>query len=285
MTSTNRAASVRARLLNRAKADRMDFNLILTRYSLERLLYRLSVSPWADQFLLKGALLFDLWFDQPHRPTRDIDLLGFGSSEIDDLIEVFQQVCVQSSDDGMVFDERSVQAARIRKEANYEGVRVTLLGTLDGARCSVQIDVGYGDAVTPAAELVQFPALLEDVTSPSLRAYPVYSVIAEKYEAIVSLGMANTRLKDYFDLWFLATYAEIDEAVLLKAIQATFARRRTEVPKAAPLGLSDTFAVSPIKQQQWQAFLSKSKLKAPDLTEVAAVLRRFLRLPDAGAAG
>lgn len=263
----------------------MDFNLILTRYSLERLLYRLSVSPWADQFLLKGALLFDLWFDQPHRPTRDIDLLGFGSSEIDDLIEVFQQVCVQSSDDGMVFDQRSVQAARIRKEANYEGVRVTLLGTLDGARCSVQIDVGYGDAVTPAAELVQFPALLEDVTSPSLRAYPVYSVIAEKYEAIVSLGMANTRLKDYFDLWFLATYAEIDEAVLLKAIQATFARRRTEVPKAAPLGLSDTFAVSPIKQQQWQAFLSKSKLKAPDLTEVAAVLRRFLRLPDAGAAG
>jgi len=145
--------------------------------------------------LLKGALLFDLWFDQPHRPTRDIDLLGFGPSEIDDLIEVFQQVCVQTSDDGVVFDQGSVQAARIRKDANYEGVRVTLTGKLDVARCPVQIDIGYGDAVTPAAELVQFPALLEDVAPPSLRAYPVYTVIVEKYEAIVSLGMTNTGLK------------------------------------------------------------------------------------------
>lgn len=285
MKATNRAASVRARLLNRARADRTDFNLILTRYSLERLLYRLSVSPRADQFLLKGALLFDLWFDQPHRPTRDIDLLGFGPSELDDLIEVFQQVCVRPSDDGMVFDQGSVQAARIRKEANYEGVRVTLLGTLDGARCSVQIDVGYGDAVTPAAELVQFPALLEDVPPPSLRAYPVYTVIAEKYEAIVSLGMANTRLKDYFDLWFLVVYAEIDEAILFQAIQATFARRRTEVPTATPLGLSEAFAASPIKRQQWQAFLSKSKLIAPDLAEVIAALRRLFGLVDSGAAG
>ena len=285
MKAANRDASVRARLLNRAKADRLDFNLILTRYSLERLLYRLSISPWSDQFLLKGALLFDLWFDQPHRPTRDIDLLGFGPSEIDDLVELFQQVCVQTSDDGMVFDQGSVQATRIRKDANYEGVRVTLTGKLDSARCPVQIDIGYGDAVTPAAELVQFPALLEDVAPPSLRAYPVYTVIAEKYEAIVSLGMANTRLKDYFDLWFLSTYAKIDEAILRQAIQATFARRRTEVPTVLPLGLSDAFAASPIKQQQWRAFLSKSKLVAPGLAEVLAVLRRLIGLPDSGAAG
>jgi hypothetical protein len=122
-------------LLNRAKADRIDFNLILTRYSLERLLYRLSISPWSDQFLLKGALLFDLWFDQPHQPTRDIDLLGFGPSEIDDLVEVFQQVCIQTSDDGMVFDQISVQAARTGKDANYAGVRVTVTGKLDVARC------------------------------------------------------------------------------------------------------------------------------------------------------
>jgi len=122
MKATNRAASVRARLLNRARTERMDFNLMLTRYSLERLLYRLSVSAWADQFLLKGALLFDLWFDQPHRPTRDIDLLGFGPSEIDHLIEVFQQVCTIPSDDGIIFDHASVRAATIRKEANYEGV-------------------------------------------------------------------------------------------------------------------------------------------------------------------
>ena len=132
---------------------------------------------------------------------------------------------------------------------------------------------------------MQFPALLEDVAPPSLRAYPVYTVIAEKYEAIVSLGMTNTRLKDYFDLWFLATYAKTDEAILRQAIQATFARRRTEVPTVLPLGLSDAFAASSIKQQQWRAFLSKSKLIAPGLAEVLAVLRRLLGLPDSGAAG
>lgn len=280
MKTTNRAASIRARLLNRARTERADFNLMLTRYSLERLLYRLSVSPWADQFLLKGALLFDLWFDQPHRPTRDIDLLGFGPSEIDHLIEVFQKVCTMPSDDGILFDHASVRAAPIRKEANYEGVRVTLIGTLDNARCSVQIDVGYGDAVTPAPELVQFPALLDDVAAPSLRAYPVYTVIAEKYEAIVSLGMANTRMKDYFDLWFLATYAEIDAAVLRQAVQATFARRRTKLPTSVPMGLSGTFVASSIKQQQWRAFLSKSKLEAPGLGEVIAKLRRLLALDD-----
>jgi hypothetical protein len=280
MKATNRAASVRARLLNRARTEKADFNLMLTRYSLERLLYRLSVSPWAGQFLLKGALLFDLWFDQPHRPTRDIDLLGFGPSDIEHLVEVFQQVCTMPSDDGIHFDNASVRAAPIRKEANYEGVRVTLVGTLDNARCSVQIDVGYGDAVTPAPELVQFPALLDDVVAPSLRAYPVYTVIAEKYEAIVSLGMANTRMKDYFDLWFLATYAEIDAAVLRQAVQATFARRRTEVPAVVPMGLSGTFVASPIKQQQWRAFLSKSKLEAPGLDEVIATLRRLLAIGD-----
>jgi predicted nucleotidyltransferase component of viral defense system len=278
MKATNRGASVRARLLNRARAERADFNLMLTRYSLERLLYRLSVSPWADEFLLKGALLFDLWFDQPHRPTRDIDLLGFGSSDLEHLIEVFQQVCTQAADDGMVFDPPSVKAAPIRKEANYEGVRVTLIGILDAARCSVQIDVGYGDAVTPAPELVTFPALLDDIAPPSLRAYPVYTVIAEKYEAIVSLGMANTRMKDYFDLWFLATYAEVDAAILLQAVQATFARRRTEVPASAPMGLTGAFASSPIKQQQWRAFLSKSKLLAPDLAEVIGQLRGLFSL-------
>ncbi|MBV8636253.1 MAG: nucleotidyl transferase AbiEii/AbiGii toxin family protein [Burkholderiaceae bacterium] len=278
--TTNRAASIRARLLNRARVEKADFNLMLTRYSLERLLYRLSVSPWADQFLLKGALLFDLWFDQPHRPTRDIDLLGFGSSEINHVSEVFQQICTQPSDDGIIFDQASVQAAPIRKEANYEGLRITLIGTLDNARCSVQIDVGYGDAVTPAPELVQFPTLLEDVAAPSLRAYPVYTVIAEKYEAIVSLGMANTRMKDYFDLWFLATYAEIDDAVLLQAVQATLSRRRTDVPTNVPMGLASAFATSPIKQQQWRAFLFKSKLEAPDLNEVIVRLRRLFSLPD-----
>lgn len=276
MKQMNRAASVRARLLNRARADNVDFHQMLTRYSLERLLYRLSISSWSAQFLLKGALLFDLWFDQAHRPTRDIDLLGFGSSEIEHLIEVFQQVCLETSDDGMVFDPASVRATSIRKDANYEGVRVTLTATLHAARCSLQVDVGYGDIVTPAPECVEFPVLLDDIAPARLRAYPVYTVIAEKYEAIVSLGMANTRLKDYFGLWFLATYADIDGAILHQAIQATFGRRETAIPLAVPTGLTDGFADSPIKQQQWRAFLSKSKLKAPDLSQVVEQLRILL---------
>jgi hypothetical protein len=144
----NIGASVRARLLNRAQNSGSDYGMILTKYALERLLYRLSVSRWRDAFLLKGALLFDLWFDQPHRPTRDIDLLGFGSSEVDDVAAVFRDVCVCACEDGMNFDAATVRAAEIRKEANYAGVRVTLLGILDGARCAVQIDVGYGDAIT-----------------------------------------------------------------------------------------------------------------------------------------
>lgn len=135
----NVGASVRARLLNLAKERGSDYGLLLTKYALERLLYRLSVSQWGDAFLLKGALLFDLWFDQPHRPTRDIDLLGFGPSDLEDVAAVFREVCALASEDGMVFDATTVRAAEIRKEANYAGVRVSLLGMLDGARCTVQI--------------------------------------------------------------------------------------------------------------------------------------------------
>ncbi|PWF49321.1 nucleotidyl transferase AbiEii/AbiGii toxin family protein [Massilia glaciei] len=268
----NVGASVRARLLNRARADKLDFNLMLTRFALERLLYRLGVSTWSNEFLLKGALLFDLWFDQPQRPTRDIDLLGFGPAGMEHLAAVFQDVCVQICDDGMIFDQASVMATEIRKDANYEGVRVTLRGVLDGARCAIQIDVGYGDAVTPAAESVSFPVVLADMPAPQLRAYPVYTVVAEKYQAMVSLGIANTRMKDYFDLWILALHASIDRAILNEAIKATFERRGTPIPIDTPLGLSATFATDQMKQQQWKAFLSKNKLKAPDLVEVVEVL-------------
>lgn len=279
----NVGASVRARLLNRARADKVDFNLMLTRYALERLLYRLSASAWSNEFLLKGALLFDLWFDQPQRPTRDIDLLGFGAAGLDHLTTVFQEVCQYACEDGMEFDPASVRATEIRKDANYEGVRVTLVGALDGARCAIQVDVGYGDAVTPAADRVQFPVVLKDMPQPTLRAYPVYTVIAEKYQAMVSLGIANTRMKDYFDLWILAQHATIDRTILTAAIQATFGRRGTPIPVAPPLGLSAVFAADPIKRQQWQAFLSKSGLKAPDLAEVVDVLHGLVGI--AGTSG
>lgn len=155
----NVAASVRAPLLNKARAEKLDFNLLLTRYALERMLYRLSVSEQGGQFLLKGALLFDLWFDLPHRPTHDADLLGFGSADIPYLENLFREISQIASDDGIVFQADSVKAAEIRKEANYAGVRVTMIGLLDGARCPVQIDIGFGDAVTPAPENVQYPVI------------------------------------------------------------------------------------------------------------------------------
>jgi predicted nucleotidyltransferase component of viral defense system len=272
----NVAASVRARLLSRAKEQGMDYNLILTKYALERLLYRLSVSPWGDAFVLKGALLFDLWFDQPHRPTRDMDLLGFGSAEIADVAAVFSEVCALMNEDGITFDPATVSAAEIRKEANCAGVRVTLLGMLDGARCAVQVDVGYGDAVTPEPLRVSYPVLLTDMSPPVLRVYPAYTVVAEKYHAMVSLGMVNTRLKDYFDLWFLARNFAFDPALLQDAIAATFARRSTSLPQQMPLGLSDAFAQDATKVQQWKSFLRKNKLQAPALNTVMDELRPLL---------
>lgn len=272
----NLAASVRARLLNLAKQDGIDFDLILTKYALERLLYRLSASQWQGAFLLKGALLFDLWFDQPHRPTRDIDLLGFGSSELAEVAALFREVCALECDDGMRFDPATVRAVEIRKEANYAGVRVTLLGVLDGARCMLQIDVGYGDAVTPEPERVTYPVLLDDMLAPVMAVYPAYTVVAEKYHAMVSLGMVNTRLKDYFDLWVMFNHMSFDRVLLHEAIAATFSRRVTSLPQNLPMGLSDLFAQDAARQQQWKAFLRKNKLQAPSLNEVLGELRVFL---------
>ena len=201
MTGPDLTASVRARLLNKAKAEQQDFNLVLTRYALERLLYRLGRSTHAEHFLLKGALLFDLWFDIPHRPTRDADLLGFGSADIPRMEAVFRDLCAAACepDDGIRFQAATVSALEIRKEANYAGLRVTLVGLLAGARCPVQVDVGFGDAVTPAPELVDYPAMLPELPGPRLRAYPRYTVVAEKLEALVSLGIANSRMKDDLD--------------------------------------------------------------------------------------
>ncbi|RBC97878.1 nucleotidyl transferase AbiEii/AbiGii toxin family protein, partial [Xanthomonas oryzae pv. oryzae] len=252
------AASVRARLLNKARAERLDFNLLLTRYALERVLYRLSVSEQQGQFLLKGALLFDIWFDIPHRPTHDADLLGFGSTEIPHLEDLFRRISQIASDDGIVFQADSVKAAEIRKEANYAGVRVTMIGLLDGARCTVQIDIGFGDAVTPGPDNVQYPVILDGMPQPQLRVYPRYTVVAEKLEAMVKLGILNSRMKDYFDLWVLAGHSDFDGAVLATAIRATFECRGTAIPPGAPLGLTDEFGLDEQKTKQWQAFLRKN---------------------------
>jgi hypothetical protein len=172
MSPSNIAASIRDRLLNKARTEKLDYNLLLTRYALERMLYRLSISEQRDQFLLKGALLFDLWFDVPHRPTHDADFLGFGSAEIPHLEALFREVCLIEVEDGIVYQPESVKAAEIRKEANYAGVRVTLMGLLDSARCPVQLDIGFGDAVVPGPEEVHYPVILGEMPEPHLRVYP-----------------------------------------------------------------------------------------------------------------
>ena len=271
--SRNLAASIRARLKQRADATKQDFNLILTHYGLERLLYRLSISPHAGNYLLKGALLFSLWYDQPHRPTRDADLLGFGPDDIDTAVAAFREICALEVEDGIAFDPASIKGSIIRKDAGYGGVRIDLLGKLDGARITLQVDIGFGDAVTPAPESVSYPVLLDDLPAPQLRSYPKYTVVAEKFHAVCLLGMANTRMKDYFDLWVLLTEGTLESAGLRRAVEATFARRQLAVPDTVPTGLSDAFSQDAVKQAQWAAFLKKNRLHALDLIEVVSLLR------------
>lgn len=271
--SRNLAASIRARLKKRADTTNQDFNLTLTHYGLERLLYRLSVSPHAANYLLKGALLFSLWYDQPHRPTRDADLLGFGPDDTDTAVSAFREICQIEVEDGIAFDAASVKGSMIRKEAGYGGVRIDLQATLDGARIALQVDIGFGDAVTPAPESVSYPVLLEDLPAPQLRSYPKYTVVAEKLHAVCVLGMANTRMKDYFDLWVLLTEGALETAELRRAVEATFDRRKLAMPGTVPSGLSDAFVQNAAKQSQWAAFLKKNRLEALDLAEVIALLR------------
>lgn len=276
MSIRNMGTSIRDRLLNKARAEKLDYNLLLTRYALERLLYRLSLSEQRDQFLLKGALLFDLWFDVPHRPTHDADFLGFGSAEIPQLEKVFRDICQIDVEDGIAFQPDSVKAAEIRKEANYAGVRVTLMGLLDSARCPVQIDVGFGDSVVPGPEDVFYPVILSGMDAPKIRAYPRYTVVAEKLEALTSLGMLNSRMKDFFDLWVLANHSDFEGALLAKAVAATFERRRTAIPQGVPIGLSDEFITDSQKEKQWQGFLRKNALAPLSLEKVVSELREFL---------
>jgi predicted nucleotidyltransferase component of viral defense system len=275
-SSRNLAASVRARLKQRADAVGQDFNLTLTHYGLERLLYRLSVSDHANSFLLKGALLFALWYDAPHRPTRDVDLLGYGADDVDSVVAVFQAIAGIPVDDGIVFDVQSVKGSEIRKQEGYSGVRVDMRALLDGARIALQIDVGFGDAVTPKPQNVSYPVLLAEFAMPQLRAYPKYTVVAEKLHAICVLGMANTRMKDYFNLWVLLQDAELRDVELRRAVVATFARRGTALPSGTPAGLRNEFGEDAAKQMQWQAFLKKNRLSAMPLTDLVNFLRAKL---------
>ena len=284
-TPKNLAHSVRDRLLRLAKARGEDFNFVLVRFSLERLLYRLSRSPHGGEFILKGAMLFTVWSRHPHRATKDLDLLGSGASSIDRLADVFREICAAAvEDDGVVFDPHSVKARRIKEHAEYEGVRVTLEGTLGSARLALQIDVGFGDATVPPPSTIEFPTLLP-FPAPMILAYARETVVAEKLHAMVDLGMANTRMKDFFDLWFLSREFEFEGASLVAAIRSTFERRQTPIPEALPVALTDAFTQDGAKAKQWAAFLSRSGANQAllSLPDVALQIGTFLK-PAIGAA-
>jgi len=271
-TPKNVSASVRARLLNYSRAQGENFNYVLTRYGIERLLYRLGRSDQADAFILKGAMLFSIWTDVRHRATHDVDLLSTGVPDLERLADTFRRVCqTLVEDDGIVFDPETVSATRIRKGEEYEGVRVTLRGHLGSARIDLQVDIGFGDAVTPGPVHVEMTPLL-DKPAPSLASYPRETVVAEKLHAMVTLGMANSRMKDFFDIDFLCANFDFDGELLARAVRATFERRRTALPREVPIAFTDRFMEDAAKQIQWRAFLRKSGLAA-DMDLVATIWR------------
>ena len=282
--SSNLPASILARLLVLAKTRGDDYSLLLNRFALERLLCRIGHSPHANRFLLKGALLFALWYDDPHRPTRDADLLGFGPDDAANLIATFREIAAMDLADGIVFDSESVRADAIREDNTYGGTRLQLVARIGSARCALQIDVGFGDAVTPEAQTVTFPTLLQDFQAPVLRVYPVYTVIAEKYHAMVMLGQANSRMKDFYDLAVIGRRTVLDGATLASAIAATFARRNTTLPTQRPLALTKQFGEDAAKLRQWQAFLNKNRITADSLAKTVSLLELLLWPPTEMAA-
>lgn len=262
---------MRARLLHMAKRDAIGFDALLARYGVERLLYRLSCSPHAGRFVLKGAALFTAWGTEPHRITRDLDLLGFGPTTVAELERVFRDVvAVDVPADGLQFDPATIIGAPIRKDATYLGVRITGLALLEQARIRLQVDIGFGDHVVPPPVPGTFPPLL-DFPAPQLRLYPREVAVAEKFNALVTLGMGNTRLKDFYDLWFMAHVFGFDGALLRQALAASFARRATPLPVELPMGLSREFLEAPGKLDQWQAFKRKARVHRQDL-ELSVVL-------------
>ncbi len=272
------AASVHQRLLNVAKQSDRRFNDLLQHYALERWLFRLSRSAYGERFVLKGALLLVVWKTPVTRPTRDIDLLGRVSNDLDAVRSVIAEI-VQTpvEDDGLVFDAASVTTERIAEDADYEGVRAKFLGRLGNTRVTMQIDIGFSDVVTPGPAWVSYPTILEQ-PSVQLLAYNRETAIAEKFEAMVKLGDVNTRMKDFFDVWLLAANFEFDALSLLAAIRATFAQRQTPL-EVVPIGLSDVFGRDPSKDAQWRAFLGRSLLShvPPEFSEVVGHVRDFLQ--------
>lgn len=282
----NLSASIRRRLLNLSRERNEVFNLVLMHYGLERLLYRLAQSGHAEDFVLKGAMLFTAWTEKLHRPTKDLDLLGYGNNSGEHLMALFQKICqVEVEPDGLVFDKGTVQVEEIRDNQEYQGQHIRLTAHLGNARIPVQIDVAFGDAITPEAKEIEYPTLL-NMPPPRILSYPRESVVSEKLQAMVALGMPNSRMKDFFDIWIISRKFPFEGSTLTRAIRATFERRRTQIPKAIPAALSNEFFTNQEKVAQWKAFLKRTRLadQEVEFSLVINELRSFLIPPLQAAA-
>ncbi len=263
---TNMAVSARARLLTIAKAQNQPFDVILVRYALERLLYRLSISPHRNRFVLKGGLLVTLWVDDAMRVTRDVDFLGYGDADAEALKAVFTEIMSIESDDALAFNTDTLTTEPIRSEVEYGGTRLRTVALLAGARIPITVDIGFGDAVAPATQDLVYPSLLK-MDEAKVRAYPPATVIAEKFQAMVALGQINGRMKDYYDLWAIPRSLPVPDGALDEAIAATFARRGTAIPTEPPPGLSQAFYRSPDKLRQWDAYTRSIQFTGATLEE------------------
>lgn len=272
---TNIAASVRARLLTIAQSKNQPLDLLLTRYTLERFLYRLSTSAYRERFVLKGAMLLTAWFDDPHRATRDIDLLGFGDAEREAIAAIFTEICMMPADDGVVFAKDALSIDELREDNAYGGLRLKTMASIGTARVRVVIDIGFGDAVEPGLDEIELPVLL-DMPAPMLRSYARETVIAEKFQAMVALGRANSRMKDFYDIWLLSEAYEFAGDGLARALIATFARRTTPLPQDLPDAFTSAFAEDNAKVRQWNSFIDDVAHPPGTLAEVIEKLAQFL---------
>lgn len=276
-TSKNIGASVRQRLLNHARETGRPFSELLQYFAMERFLYRLSKSRYFDNFVLKGALMLTAWEAPLSRPTMDIDFLGQIDNNIDTIIAITKDICSQEVEpDGITFDLTSITGERITEDAYYEGVRIRVRGSLDTARFTMRLDIGFGDVIIPAPVSLEYPTIL-DLPPPTLRGYSKESTIAEKFEAMVKLGILNSRMKDFFDIWLLSRQFDFEGQRLAAAIKKTFFTRGTDI-QSEPIALTNSFAGDRAKVTQWRGFIRKNRLTnvPQDFGEVIKAIAVFI---------
>lgn len=265
----NLSASIHQRLLNLARSENRPLNELLQYYAIERFLYRLGASPYRRNFILKGGQMLKVWQAPAARPTVDIDLLGRTADSIKNLEIIVGECCLIESDDGVIFDRSSIRSEPIRKDAEYQGIRINAKGSLGKIRLYLQIDFGFDDVVIPEPVEIELPQLL-DAGRVQLLGYTPESSIAEKFQAMVALDLTNTRMKDFYDIWLLSRNLVFDKKILAQAIKETFKRRSQELPDGVPAALTAEFTSNSDKQKQWRAFLRKNRLDEEIRLEIVA---------------